>query len=680
MNSKSLSLPIALLVALSSFFTILTTLPQDAGATIHYVGGTGPGNHTTILSAILNANPGETVFVHSGTYGEEFEVSKPLNIVGEDVDTTVIMGGPPPPLYVIKVTSSWVNISGFTITNNAFGTKPGGLEVRTADNCNISNNIFLANRNSIHLDSSNNSRIINNTFTDNLRGIYSFRSNDISIEHNNISSNDYGLGLRESHNGTIRRNDISLNTNDGITIDSSYGIVIVNNRISSNGENGIWMDLADEGQIMDNDVTSNSEGAIVIYLSSGVEVVNNDVSYSNWGISFWRTDGSLISGNTGMDSTWGISLEKSSNNILSNNVMIGGGVYFSIENYDLENWNTHDIDTSNTVNGKPVYYWKNVSGGEIPANAGQVILANCTAVTVEYQTINNVLAGIEIGYSSNNTIRNNTISDGILGMFFDHSDNNTIINNTISSQDYFGILLGNSYSNLIYHNSFIDNLNQSGDIGMNSWDNGYPSGGNYWNDYTGVDEKSGQDQDQLGSDEIGDSPYDIFGGVNSDRYPLMSPTQQPPQAPPNEPPNCTISTPAPDELISEIYTVTGTASDSDGHVERVEIRIDGGAWYEAIGNTSWTFEWNTTNVSNGEHTIYARSYDGENYSTVASVTVVVDNPDPPTDDGSQDDWLWLALAVSIIIIVVVMLLFIFFKKRRTKGEEESIEPILEESS
>jgi hypothetical protein len=55
---------------------------------------------------------------------------------------------------------------------------------------------------------------------------------------------------------------------------------------------------------------------------------------------------------------------------------------------------------------------------------------------------------------------------------------------------------------------------------MNDWDFGYPDGGNFWSDYTGVDLYYGPNQDILGSDGIGDTPYTI--GV-FDRSPYMVP-------------------------------------------------------------------------------------------------------------------------------------------------------------
>jgi hypothetical protein len=59
-------------------------------------------------------------------------------------------------------------------------------------------------------------------------------------------------------------------------------------------------------------------------------------------------------------------------------------------------------------------------------------------------------------------------------------------------------------------------------VQTNVWDDGYPPGGNYWSDYTGVDVKSGPNQDQPSSDGIGDTPY-IIDEYNQDNYPLMKP-------------------------------------------------------------------------------------------------------------------------------------------------------------
>ena len=56
---------------------------------------------------------------------------------------------------------------------------------------------------------------------------------------------------------------------------------------------------------------------------------------------------------------------------------------------------------------------------------------------------------------------------------------------------------------------------------VNVWDDGYPSGGNYWSDYGGVDAFRGPNQDLPGSDGIGDTQY-VIDVDNRDRFPLMS--------------------------------------------------------------------------------------------------------------------------------------------------------------
>jgi hypothetical protein len=108
---------------------------------------------------------------------------------------------------------------------------------------------------------------------------------------------------------------------------------------------------------------------------------------------------------------------------------------------------------------------------------------------------------------------------------------NSIYENTIAN-NYVGIGMGQYYysklpeDNEVYHNNVINNSKQAStsQYGINSWDDGYPSGGNYWSDYNGTDLYSGTDQNMPGSDGIGDTHYVIAGADNNtDRYPLMSP-------------------------------------------------------------------------------------------------------------------------------------------------------------
>jgi hypothetical protein len=82
-----------------------------------------------------------------------------------------------------------------------------------------------------------------------------------------------------------------------------------------------------------------------------------------------------------------------------------------------------------------------------------------------------------------------------------------------------------SSNNRFWHNTFLDNSQQvlaQTVENTNVWDDGYPSGGNYWSDYNGTDLYSGPYQNETGNDGIGDTQY-IIDSNNQDRYPLMQP-------------------------------------------------------------------------------------------------------------------------------------------------------------
>ncbi len=103
-----------------------------------------------------------------------------------------------------------------------------------------------------------------------------------------------------------------------------------------------------------------------------------------------------------------------------------------------------------------------------------------------------------------------------------------------------------------------------------------------------------------------------------------------PSPPENERPTISLASLAAGSTVNGTVTISGTASDSDGTVQSVEVKIDDASWQTATGTDSWTYDWGTTTVGNGNHTISARSYDGEDYSDVASVIVEVFNNHPPS--------------------------------------------------
>jgi nitrous oxidase accessory protein NosD len=104
------------------------------------------------------------------------------------------------------------------------------------------------------------------------------------------------------------------------------------------------------------------------------------------------------------------------------------------------------------------------------------------------------------------------------------SARNVIAYNNITGNTGYGILLdmcdGGGEYNLVHHNNFFSNRGEEGQVTergspVNYWNDSYPSGGNYWDDYHGIDVSP--------RDGFGDTPYSIPGGLNKDYFPLMKP-------------------------------------------------------------------------------------------------------------------------------------------------------------
>ncbi|MDH7477489.1 MAG: pectinesterase family protein [Candidatus Bathyarchaeota archaeon] len=197
------------------------------------------------------------------------------------------------------------------------------------------------------------------------------------------------------------------------------------------------------------------------------------------------------------------------------------------------------------------------------AVAGIYLSERAIQNTVENNLVINNIEGIwiitahQMSYGENHVIKNNIIANNVYGLRLSGCEYNAIFQNKIKNNTEVGIMLEvhptqyperrGSHNNLIfqnvitenkigiyivgennviYHNNFINNTKNVHVYNITSynnfWDNGYPSGGNYWSDYAGVDLYSGPYQNITGSDGISDTPY-IIDENNVDNYPLMGP-------------------------------------------------------------------------------------------------------------------------------------------------------------
>ena len=112
------------------------------------------------------------------------------------------------------------------------------------------------------------------------------------------------------------------------------------------------------------------------------------------------------------------------------------------------------------------------------------------------------------------------------------------------------------------------------------------------------------------------------------------------------PPHVAISSPTEGALLSGVSTIRGTANASLG-IAAIQVHVDGGEWQNATGSVTWTFDLNTTALSDGPHRIAARTFDGTHYSSEATIDVTVDNSPPSVVIRSPLGGAYVAASLAI---------------------------------
>ena len=410
----------------------------------------------------------------------------------------------------------------------------------------------------------------------------------------------------ESNNNVIAGNKIDAKVEAGIAFETSSNNAVTGNSITSSIIEGVSLTYSNYNTFSGNDINfvstyhssyntfaeNNLPQGLMIRRSSNYNNVtgNSIIDFnqltetsikSSGSISIEGSEGNLVSSNIIVNSG-GIFIDTSSNNVLRNNSVSRTGMGFEVSGAPQPSLSSfiNDIDDSNTINGKKIYYLINkndltINPSTYP-NLGYLALVNCTRIIVEnihfntqgillawttdslitnndissnygdgvilnYASNNKITknnidansgAGIRLSFSNQNIVSGNYITRNQIGIFLIYSaDNNTITENNIADQD-IGINFRTSSNNLIYHNNLVNNTKQVYDAywetrgqpffyimpSKNIWDNDYPIGGNYWSNYN----NQYPEAEELDSSGIGETPY-IIDENNQDRYPLLNP-------------------------------------------------------------------------------------------------------------------------------------------------------------
>ena len=323
----------------------------------------------------------------------------------------------------------------------------------------------------------------------------------VSIDNFTIENGSIGIAVESSSNGRIVNSTVQLNE-EAIQFFDSNNWTISENSMTNNYDSSLIMNDSDNNMIDDNTVSYN-----YLYIHDAIDLYNssfNDVS-----------DNSLID-NQGIGVVLGD--DSSYNNISRNLFMndLGGIDLVGSCNYNMIERNS--IIANETTVGLPSSIW--IRQSQFNTVYANEITSNRTSPLYEppYED------GIGLSESTNNIIVSNNISLMDTGVGFHYScENNSVVGNTIVRNGHgVDFTEGVCDGNMIYSNNIIQNTEQVY-IGSstNTWDDGYPIGGNYWSDY----ETRYPNATEIGSSGIWNTPY-VINANNTDRYPLISPITQ----------------------------------------------------------------------------------------------------------------------------------------------------------
>jgi parallel beta-helix repeat protein len=297
--------------------------------------------------------------------------------------------------------------------------------------------------------------------------------------------------------------------------------------------------------------------------------------------------------------------------------------------------------------------------------------ANTFGISIVAQSFNNIIRnnnvtrshtgghGIYLSNSFNNTIFSNDLTNNYHGIWLVGSSNNRIVENNIANNKLLGVELSSSSDNFFYHNNFINNPTPVRLDGksISVWDDGYPSGGNYWSDYIDVDEKSGPNQDQPNSDGIWDNPY-VMDKSNQDRYPFVKPYGE-----------------IPDFLVDKTKPTANAGSDRTVNVG-TPVTFDASGSTDNVGIVSYEWDFGDGTTESGMTLTHTYSEPGSymvtltvkdaagNSDSDSIIVTVVETPSNGEDQVSpKDSPLWSDWVVAAIIGIAIALM-IFGRGRK----------------
>jgi parallel beta-helix repeat protein len=239
---------------------------------------------------------------------------------------------------------------------------------------------------------------------------------------------------------------------------SDYGIdlsvrinVTITRMVISGFDCGVWLDSSLYNSIINNTVVGSASDGITLYESDHNYLADNRIMNTNQAISLTLSNYNVLTGNSVLDNLNGISLYRGTSNTLRNNVMRGNRYGFYVGLFYPSSY-INDVDTSNLMNGKPIYYWISHHNETVPADAGCAVIVDSSDITVKNLLLRNNVYGVTFAFTTESLIENITAADNEVAIELDHSDFNVITGNNVTASMSAGIgLMLSDYNEVSYN-------------------------------------------------------------------------------------------------------------------------------------------------------------------------------------------------------------------------------------
>ncbi|MFX1282788.1 MAG: NosD domain-containing protein [Promethearchaeota archaeon] len=461
---------IILKITICTFFTLSIIFPFNVPLNIDYFSPLGKFlPYTTLISPVRTVDKVnvDSNSIYIGSDDDFLQMASQMNWDGEGtatnpflIENLTLHGTEWQRVIDIQGTSVYFIISNCTIIGGEIGIHLLGL----SNGVIVDNSISFSTDSGIRLEFIEDSRITQNNIYNCSTGIYLARSSKIELRNNVLSNNSYGIQFRNSNRNLIKQNSIFHNKY-GIFIDDSWNNDIIQNNITKNlrhrqfywwwyGGDGITLYSSYSNTIQNNSILENNNNAIQLQDSNDNYIRDNTVSVNmENGIDLSYSPENFIQGNLIENNRRGINLDRSFNNIIVDNMLTNNGLV--ITEGESYTYKQHDL-TNNSINGKPLIFWEDVSGKIVP-EAGEIILLGCQDLLITNQNISYASVGILMYSCTNVSVQNNSLSNNIdSGISSSDLRNCTISSNNITNNGY-GIEIKYSVGVKILDNVIMNN-------------------------------------------------------------------------------------------------------------------------------------------------------------------------------------------------------------------------------